>query len=159
MLPNAVLTHLKAGVRTACLPLPVFIEVCRHPAWVTAAKHAEPVGDDIGAGLERGACELSDRKAAEGFDGPKDDLIWLAIVRCRDRSDERRLACCAALAAAGPGAADIGVVHLDVAFQAFARVTLQHDLGELVLHHPSRRLGDAKAPTRVRYWKCPSLIA
>src|SRR5271165_6063298 len=42
ILPNAVLTHLKAGVRTACLPLPVFIEVCRHPAWVTAAKHARP---------------------------------------------------------------------------------------------------------------------
>ena len=38
----------------------------------------QTVGDDIGAGLERGACELSDRKAAEGFDGPKDDLIWLA---------------------------------------------------------------------------------
>ena len=49
-------------------------------------------------------------------------MIWLAIVGCRDRSDERRLACCAAPAAAGPGADDIGVVHLDVAFQAFARV-------------------------------------
>src|SRR5271165_5913462 len=69
------------------------------------------------------------------------------IVRCRDRSDERRLACCAAPAAAGPGAAEIGDVHLDVAFQAFARVTLQHDLSELVLHHPSSRLGDAKAST------------
>jgi len=49
-------------------------------------------------------------------------LIWLAIVGCRDRSDEGRLASCAAPAAAGPGAADIGVVHLDIAFQAFARV-------------------------------------
>ena len=65
----------------------------------------QTVGDDIGAGLEGGACELSDRKAAEGFDGPKDNLIWLAIVRCRDRGDERRLARCAAPAAAGPGAA------------------------------------------------------
>src|SRR5271154_228829 len=107
MLPNAVLTHLKAGVR--------------------------------------GACELSDGKAAEGFDGPKDDLIGLAIVGCRDRSDEWRLACCAPPAPAGPGAADIGVVHLDVALQAFAGVALQHDLSELVLHHPSGRLGDAKA--------------
>src|SRR5271167_142690 len=107
----------------------------------------QTVGDDIGAGVEGGACEPSDRKAAEGFDGPKDDLIRLAIVGCRDRSDERRLACCAAPAAAGPGAADIGVVHLDVAFQAFARVTLQHDLSELVLHHPSSRLGDAKSST------------
>ena len=45
------------------------------------------------------------------------------------------------------GRRHIGVVHLDVAFQAFARVTLQHDLSELVLHHPGSRLGDAKAST------------
>ncbi len=42
MLPNAVLTHLKAGVRAACLPLPVFIEVCWHPAWVTAEEVEPP---------------------------------------------------------------------------------------------------------------------
>src|SRR5208282_6144767 len=66
----------------------------------------QTVGDDIGAGFERGACEHSDRKAAEGFYGPKNDLIWLAVVRCRNRSDERRLACSAAPTAAGPGAAD-----------------------------------------------------
>ena len=61
----------------------------------------QTVGDDIGAGVEGGACELSDRKAAEGFDGPKDDLIWLAIVRCWM---QRRTAssCCASPAAAGP---------------------------------------------------------
>src|SRR5208337_1938269 len=114
-----------------------------------SSEACQTVGDDVGSRLERGACEHSDRKTAKGFDGPKDDLIWLAIVRCRDRSDERRLACCAAPAAAGPGAAEIGVVHLDVAFQAFARVTLQHDLSELVLHHPSSRLGDAKASTKL----------
>jgi hypothetical protein len=146
ILPNAVLTHLKAGVRADCLPLPVFIELCRHAAWVTAAKHARPSETILAPGLSA-PCELADRKPAEGFDGPKDDLIWLAIVRCRDRSDERRLACCAAPAAAAPSAADIGVVHPDVAFQAFARVALQHDLSELVLHNPSSRLGDAEAST------------
>src|SRR5271166_3819668 len=92
ILPNAVLTHLKAGVRTACLPLPVFIEVCRHPAWVTAAKHARPSETILAPGLSAVLCELSDREAAEGFDGPKDDLIWLAIVRCRD--SQRRTASC-----------------------------------------------------------------
>jgi hypothetical protein len=50
-------------------------------------------------------------------------------------------------ASAGAFAAEIGVVHLNLALQALGRVALQHDPFELVLHLPRRRLGDAK-PSR-----------
>src|SRR3954466_11309801 len=42
MLPKAVLTHLKAGVRSAAAPEPVLITVCLHLALVTALKQARP---------------------------------------------------------------------------------------------------------------------
>src|SRR4051794_29102079 len=42
ILPSAVLTHLKAGVRTAAGPEPVLITRWRQPASVTAAKQARP---------------------------------------------------------------------------------------------------------------------
>src|SRR3954467_11933276 len=42
MLPKAVLTHLKAGVRAAAAPEPVLITVCLHLASVTAPKQARP---------------------------------------------------------------------------------------------------------------------
>src|SRR5215217_599759 len=42
MLPSAVLTHLKAGVRTAAAPDPVLMTSWRHPASATAAKQARP---------------------------------------------------------------------------------------------------------------------
>src|SRR4051812_15627162 len=42
MLPSAVLTHLKAGVRAAAGPEPVLITWWRPPASVTAAKQARP---------------------------------------------------------------------------------------------------------------------
>src|SRR5208282_2935856 len=42
MLPSAVLTHLKAGVRTPAAPEPVLITVWVQPAFVTEAKHANP---------------------------------------------------------------------------------------------------------------------
>src|SRR5215211_6894515 len=42
MLPRAVLTHLKAGLRAAAAPEPVLITSWRHPASATAAKQARP---------------------------------------------------------------------------------------------------------------------
>src|SRR5271157_1319512 len=42
MLPSAVLTHLKAGLRGAAGPPPVLIAWWVHPASVTLAKHRSP---------------------------------------------------------------------------------------------------------------------
>src|SRR5260370_17391275 len=42
MLPSAVLTHLKAGVRAALGPDPVLITWCVHPASATLPKHCRP---------------------------------------------------------------------------------------------------------------------
>src|SRR5216684_6441077 len=42
MLPRAVLTHLKAGWRTAAGPLPVLTAWWVHPASVTLVKHRSP---------------------------------------------------------------------------------------------------------------------
>ena len=42
MLPSAVLTHLKAGVRAAAAPDPVLMTAWRHPTSATAAKQARP---------------------------------------------------------------------------------------------------------------------
>src|SRR5215212_5615423 len=42
MLPSAVLTQLKAGVRAAAAPEPVLTTWWRHPASITAPKHARP---------------------------------------------------------------------------------------------------------------------
>src|SRR3712207_8344306 len=42
MLPSALLTQRKAGVRAARAPEPVLTTVCWHPALVTAAKQPRP---------------------------------------------------------------------------------------------------------------------
>src|SRR5260370_36323923 len=42
MLPSAVLTHLKAGVRAALGPDPVLMTWCAHPASATLPKHRRP---------------------------------------------------------------------------------------------------------------------
>src|SRR2546421_6446382 len=42
MLPSAVLTHLKAGVRAAFGPDPVLTTWCAQPASATLAKHLRP---------------------------------------------------------------------------------------------------------------------
>src|ERR1700712_764172 len=50
MLPNAVLTHLNAGVRAAAGPEPVFMAWCAHPASVTLTKHCSPSLTTVHAG-------------------------------------------------------------------------------------------------------------
>src|SRR5271157_5778664 len=121
MLPSAVLTHLKAGVLAARGPAPVLIAVWVHPTSATAAKHARP-SDRTWASGERGSGELADRDQAERFDRPQDDLIGFSVLRRADRRHERRLALGASSAWARTSAADVGVIHLDGAFQSLARV-------------------------------------
>lgn len=63
-----------------------------------------------------------------------------------DGGDDRRLAGRAASPLATRALpTEIGVVHLDAADQALLGVALHHDLLELVLDRPRRRLGDAEA--------------
>ena len=66
----------------------------------------------------------------------------LAVVCRFDRRDERRLARRAAPGPTWTFAAKIGVVHLNLALQAFRRIAFEHDLRELVLHLPGRVLRD-----------------
>src|SRR5664279_237191 len=106
---------------------------------------SQSVGSDVGSGRERRAGKLADRDFTERLDAPQDDLIGLAVLGRGDGCDERRLALCAAPASARMSPADIGVVHLHDSLQALARVALQHDLPEFMLHHPGGRLGDAKS--------------
>ncbi len=106
------------------------------------------VGQDLGVGGERRSGELADRDKAERFDRAQDDLIRFSVFRRADRRHERRLALGASSAWARTSAADVCVVHLDGAFQSLARVALEHDLRELVLHYPGCRLGDAEPATQ-----------
>ncbi len=106
------------------------------------------VGQHLGVGGERRSGEFADRDKAERFDRPQDDLIRFSVFGCGDRRHERRLALGPPSAPARTSAADVGVVHLDGAFQSLARVALEHDLRELVFRHPSRGLGDAEPATQ-----------
>ena len=102
----------------------------------------QAVGDDLGAAGKRRARKFAQRDFAERLHPPQDDLMRLAVVCRFDRRDER---CLARRAAPGPPwtfTAKIGVVHLDLALQAFRCVSFEHDLREFVLHLPGRRLCD-----------------
>ena len=65
MLPRAVLTHLKAGVRAAFGPDPVLTIWCARPASATLVKHTEAVADDravwIEAALANPAIEVAQK--------------------------------------------------------------------------------------------------
>ena len=139
ILSNSVLTHLKAGARAACLPLPVFIELCRHAGFRDVGEASQTVGN-IYFQPGRSAVLASFRIAqtAEGFDGPKDDLISLDIVRRRDHSNARRLACSSTPAAAGPGAGPYRYCPSGRCLSSVcSTLALQHNLRELVLDHSS----------------------
>ena len=145
MLPSAVLTHLKAGVLAAFANRePVLMAAWVHPASTTAEKQASPSETTSAPERERRAGEFADREFTERLHPPQDNLIRLAILCRGDGGDERRLARSAAPPSAGALAADIGVVHLDLAFQFLALIAFEHDLRELVFHHPGRGLSDAE---------------
>src|SRR3954466_10631513 len=150
MLPKAVLTHLKAGVRAAAAPEPVLITVCLHLASVTAPKQARP---SLTTSLAGAKCRLA-----------KPDTARLAKpgTRCSfnrtglpshgglDSGNEGCLArsTAAALAAAGALPAEVGVVDLDAPAKPLLGVTFQHALRQLVLDLPGGGLGDAETAAK-----------
>ena len=111
-----------------------------------AAEAAEAVADDGAGGIEAASGELRDLLAAEAGDPAQLQAHRLALGRRLDGGDERRLAGRAAAAlATGAFAAEIGVVDLDPAGQAFAGIPLHHHLHQLVLELPGGVLRHAEA--------------
>jgi hypothetical protein len=84
-------------------------------------KTFQAVGENHRAALERRAGELAKRGFAERPDAPQDDLVRFAVVRRLDRRDEGRLAQGAASGRAGTLAAQLRVIHLNLALQALRR--------------------------------------
>src|SRR5260221_7529406 len=78
----------------------------------------EPVGDDVSAGINRGARQHLDRRLAQAGDTSKDDLVGFTLFGRRDGRYKGRLAVRAAPTLARPGPADVSVVHLHRALQA-----------------------------------------
>ena len=113
-----------------------------------AGKAAEPIGHGVNACLKRRARKSGDRNFAEPGDAAKDDLIGFAIAGRGNGGQERRFSRGAASTGSGAAAADIGVVHLHVAFQSLGRVALHHDLGEFVFERPGGCLRDAEPPSK-----------
>src|SRR3954451_13486211 len=166
MLPKAVLTHLKAGVRAAAAPEPVLITVCLHLASVTAPKQARP---SLTTSLAGAKCRLAKPDTARlakpgtrcsfnrtGFSAPPGSPSGtkgvvaqpprLAVHGGLASGNEGCLArsTAAALAAAGALPAEVGVVDLDAPAKPLLGVTFQHDLRQLVLDLPGGGLGDAE---------------
>ena len=74
------------------------------------------------------------------------DPLGLAVVGGFDSGDERPFSgAAAATLAVGTFAAEIGVVHFDATIERLSGLPLHHDLGELVLDLPGRRLRHAEA--------------
>src|SRR3954470_5066280 len=110
------------------------------------AETLEPVADDRAAWIEAPLGERGDRLAAETGDPTQLQANRLALRRRLDRGDERCLSRRASSSlAAGSFAAEVGIVNLDTAAQLLGRISLHHDLRELVLDCPSRGLRHAKA--------------
>src|SRR5512144_1524900 len=151
MLPSAVLTHLKAGARTAWRPEPVRIGWWVQAGRDNAAETRQTIADDGAAGIQAALGEGLDLAAPEAPHPAQLEAHRLALGRSLDGGDDRRLAGRAASPlAAGALAAEIGVVHLDAADQALLGVALHHHLLELVLDRPRRRLGDAEAAAELQ---------
>ena len=110
------MTHLKRGFLAAFAPLPVLIGAMGASCLGHGGKAAERIGDGVNAGSKRRAREFGDRNLAEPGNAAKHDLIGFAITGHRNGGHERRLPRGAAPAGSGVAAADIGVVHLHVAF-------------------------------------------
>jgi hypothetical protein len=84
--------------------------------------------------------------SAEARDPTQLQAHWLTRGRGLDGGNKRRLAGSAtASLAAGPFAADIGVVHLDAPLQWLAGVAFHHHLRQLVLDLPGGGLRHAEA--------------
>src|SRR5512144_2225037 len=113
MLPSAVLTHLKAGARTAWRPEPVRIGWWVQPAAITPRKHARPSLTTVQPASRLRLAKASISPAPEAPHPAQLEAHRLALGRSLDGGDDRRLAGRAASPlAAGALAAEIGVVHL-----------------------------------------------
>src|SRR5512132_1991488 len=135
MLPRAVLTHLKAGARTALRPEPVRIGWWVQPAAVTPRKHDRPSLTTVQATSRLRLAKASISVRRKPLDG----------------GDDRRLAGRAAPPLApGALAAEVGVVHFEAADEALLGVALQHHLLEFVLDRPRRALGDAETTAELQ---------
>src|SRR5687768_10898707 len=101
MLPRAVLTQLKAGVRAAARPDPVRIGWWAQPARVGDAPEAgEAVGDDGALRRDGAPRQRRDRLAPEARHPAQLQADRLALRRGLDRGDDRCLAGRAAAALA-----------------------------------------------------------
>ena len=86
----------------------------------------------------------------EAGDAAEFDALRPAIVGGLNRHDNRLLAGAAAASFASVAlAAKVGVVHLDAAMEPLALAGDAHDLGELGLDLPRRRLRDAEPPAQL----------
>src|SRR5690242_3507515 len=146
MLPSAVLTHLKAGVRAAHRPEPVVMTVCWHPASVTAGKQLRPSLTTSQAGSRLALGKTLDSAAAEARHPAQPQPHPLTVRRGLDRRQDGRLAGrAAATLAARALAAETGVVELDATDQPAFGVAFQHHLPEPVLDGPGGGLGHPEA--------------
>src|SRR4051795_11149252 len=149
MLPKAVLTHLKAGVRAAAAPEPVLITVCLHLASVTAPKQARP---SLTTSLAGAKCRLA-----------KPDTARLAKPGTRCSFNRTGLPSAVVSTAATKGvlpgaprprlppercppreASEGGGVDLDAAAEPLLAVAFHHHLHQLVLDLPGGGLGNAE---------------
>src|SRR5512134_3658823 len=151
MLPSAVLTHLKAGARTALRPEPVRIGWWLQPAAVTPRKHDRPSLTTVQAAsrlrLARASISVRrqprTRRSLRRTGRPSAVVSTVATIGVLPAAPRPRLH-------RSVGRRDIGVVHLDAADQALLGVALHHYLLELVLDRPRRRLGNAEAAAELQ---------
>src|SRR6201988_3139919 len=146
ILPRVVVTHLKAGFRTALRPDPVMIGWGTQPALPTPVKQCRPSLTTVLAGWKLRCAKGRDFGTAETLHAAQLQADWLALWCGFDPRHDRRLARrTAAPLAAVALAAEIGVVDLDPSCQALCGVPLHHRLHELVFDRPGGGLGDAKS--------------
>src|SRR5216683_3240652 len=150
MLPSAVLTHLKVGVRAALGPDPVLMTWCAHPASATLPKHCRPslTTEQLGSRLRLAnpeidvAQKLATRRNFRRTGFPSGVVSTAAMNGVLPGAPRPLLP---PPLTAGAFAADVGVVDLDPTGQALAGITLQHDLLQLVFDVPGRGLPHSEA--------------
>jgi len=112
-----------------------------------AVEGAVAVGDDVRVRRHDTLCDRLDRLLGEPLDAPKFHAAGLAVGRCLDSGDKRRLAgAAAATLATRARAAKIGVVHFHPAYERLEHFALKHDLSEFVMQLPGGIVADIDAP-------------
>ena len=150
MLPSAVLTHLKAGGRTAVRPSRCGSADASHPASVTPRKQARPSLTTVlgGSRLRRASFSTSLRRKPSTRRSFR-RTGWPSGVGLHGDNDRRLAGRAAAAFATGASATERGIVDLDPTGKAFARIPLHHHLHELVFELPGGVLGHTEASSRL----------